>query len=418
MPRQKRSSLVSKQKANKRSCSEHYSHETNVFRKDKTSISSALPKRNMRCQTLEDSCLNDLNCCENSEAAHYVIMDVQFLKGLLKNLLCDVCKSYSLKIDIGEKLGFSRKISIFCTSCDIIKSINFTSRRISDSEGNENQSFDINMRMVQSFLSFGKGYLAMEKFLKSLNYVRSQVKSAYQSNSTITDIDVTFDGTWLTRGHSSQIGVGCVIDLLTGFVMDFLKLCRNAALNVNTQNLRLGTSLRKAVKEWWARGVSLGGKSRGSLKEETIKKLSRYYQNAIRSNKGDVEAMKTAIYATLFHSISTDQKPQHFKCPTGKDSWCFFQAALTRGEVPGPHVKHVKTPLKETHLAKIMPIYQILASNELLQRCIRCVTQNANENLHSIIWGKCSKETSATLRRVTIAVCDAVCEFNFGTKNH
>ncbi|GFW83174.1 uncharacterized protein TNCV_3237211 [Trichonephila clavipes] len=78
--------------------------------------------------------VNDFNC-ENSEAPHYVIMDVQFLKGLLKNLLCDVCKSYSLKIDIGEKLGFSRKISVFGTSCDIIKSSNFTSRRISDSEG-------------------------------------------------------------------------------------------------------------------------------------------------------------------------------------------------------------------------------------------------------------------------------------------
>ncbi|GFU75221.1 uncharacterized protein TNCV_2056641 [Trichonephila clavipes] len=65
--------------------------------------------------------------------------------------------------------------------------------------------------------------------------------------------------------------------------------------------------------------------------------------------------MKTAIYATLFHSISTDQKPQHFKCLTGKDSWCFFQAVLARGEVPGPHVKHVKTPLKETHLAKSSP---------------------------------------------------------------
>ncbi|GFV33995.1 uncharacterized protein TNCV_2613931 [Trichonephila clavipes] len=191
MPRQKRSSLVSKQKANKRWCNEHSSHETDVFRKDEISISSALPERNMRCQTLEDSCLNDLNCCENSEAPHYVIMNVQFLKGLLKNLLCDVCKSYSLKIDIGEKLGFSRKISVFCTSCDIIKSSNFTTRRIFDSE------------------------------VKSLNDVRSQVKSAYQSNSAITDIDVTFDGTWLTRGHSSQIGVGCVIDLLTGFVMDF-----------------------------------------------------------------------------------------------------------------------------------------------------------------------------------------------------
>ncbi|GFS91869.1 hypothetical protein TNCV_1930551 [Trichonephila clavipes] len=38
---------------------------------------------------------------------------------------------------------------------------------------------------------------------KSLNDIRSQVKSAHQSNSAITDIDVTFDGTWLTRGHSS-----------------------------------------------------------------------------------------------------------------------------------------------------------------------------------------------------------------------
>ncbi|GFV85138.1 uncharacterized protein TNCV_4171911 [Trichonephila clavipes] len=59
-----------------------------------------------------------------------------------------------------------------------------------------------------------------------------------------------------------------------------------------------------------------------------------------------------------------------------------------------------------------MPTYQRLASNELLQRCIRCVTQNANESLHSIIRGKCSKEMSATLRRVTVAVC----ELNFGTK--
>ncbi|GFU67946.1 uncharacterized protein TNCV_1364901 [Trichonephila clavipes] len=117
---------------------------------------------------------------------------------------------------------------------------------------------------------------------KSVNDVRSQVKSAYQSNSDITDINVTFDGTWLTRGHSSQIGVGYMINLPTGFVMDFEIMSKRC---VNTQNL----------------------------------------------------------------------------------------AALARGEVPGPHMKHGKTPLKETHLAKIMPIYQRLASNELLQRSIRDV---------------------------------------------
>ncbi|GFX55829.1 uncharacterized protein TNCV_609951 [Trichonephila clavipes] len=185
-----------------------------------------------------------------------------------------------------------------------------------------------------------------------------------------------------------------MIDLLTGFVMDFEIMskrcieCEHAKSGlgensaefscvevygpeikikkeecINHVNKRIGASLRKAVKEWRVRGVSLGGKFRGNLKEETIKKLSRYYQNAIRSNKGDVEAMKTAIYAILFHSISTDQNPQHFKYPTGKDSWCFFLAALDRGEVPGPNVKHVKTPMKETHLAKIMQIYQRLSSN-------------------------------------------------------
>ncbi|GFV61326.1 uncharacterized protein TNCV_445421 [Trichonephila clavipes] len=41
---------------------------------------------------------------------------------------------------------------------------------------------------------------------------------------------------------------------------------------INHVSKRLGTSLRKTVKERRARGVSLGGKSRGSLKEETIKK--------------------------------------------------------------------------------------------------------------------------------------------------
>ncbi|GFU86672.1 uncharacterized protein TNCV_2880921 [Trichonephila clavipes] len=342
MPRQKRTSLVSKQKANKRWCSEHYSHETGVFRKDKTSISSALPERNMRCQTLEDSCLNDLNCCENSEAPHYVIMDVQFLKGLLKNLLCDVCKSYSLKIDICEKLGFSRKISVFCISCDIIKSSNFTSRRIYDSEG-----------------------------------------------------------------------VGCVIGLFTGFVMDFEIMSKRC---IECEHAKSGLGENSAEFHLWYEGhisscaINPIGSSCAMEPEAAALKLwqrseDNGFQYTTLLSDGDA---KTYQYLNTKEVYSPEIKI--------KKEECINHAALARGEVPGPHVNHVKTPLKEAHLAKIMPIYQRLASIELFQRYIRCVTQNANESLHSIIWGKCSKETSATLRRVTIAVCDAVCEFNFGAK--
>ncbi|GFX10177.1 transposable element Tcb2 transposase [Trichonephila clavipes] len=136
---------------------------------------------------------------------------------------------------------------------------------------------------------------------------------------------------------------------------------------INHVSKRLGTALRQTVKDWRVKGVTLGGKKRGSLKE-TIKKLTRYYTNAIRKNKGDIEAMETAIYATLFHCMSTDQKPQHKKCPSGIDSWCFYQSSLARGKKPGFHKDWVKTPINEEYLPKILPIYQRLASSELLSR--------------------------------------------------
>ncbi|GFT52485.1 uncharacterized protein TNCV_14641 [Trichonephila clavipes] len=128
--------------------------------------------------------------------------------------------------------------------------------------------------------------------------IHREIKNVYENGAEITDLSVSFHGTWLTRGHTSLIGVGCVIDMLTGYVVDF-------------------------------------------------------------------EVMRT--------------------------------------------------PINEKFLPKILPIYQRLASNELLERCIRCGTQNANESLHSMIWAKCRKEIFVNKRRVKRAVTEAVCEYNKGT---
>ncbi|GFW37255.1 uncharacterized protein TNCV_5021531 [Trichonephila clavipes] len=311
-----------------------------------------------------------------------------------------------------------------------------------------------------------------------LNYVHNRVQNAYRKldqngSNTITDIAVSFDGTWLTRGHTSQIGIGCVVDNLTGYVIDYeimSKYCptcisaknelgettaefdvwysghKNSCqinhvgtsvaiemkaaakiwsqseacgfryttllsdcdakthkfLNslkiygpdveilkeecINHVNKRLGTSLRNLVKDWRAKGITLGGKSYGSLKETTIKKLTQYYQKAILENKGDIQGMKKSIYATLYHSISTDKNPMHMKCPPGKDSWCFFRRALAKGEKPAPHKFNIRTPINPDYLTKIVPIYQRLASDSFLKGCARCLTQNSNESLHSVIW--------------------------------
>lgn len=38
------------------------------------------------------------------------------------------------------------------------------------------------------------------------------------------NIAVSYDGSWMTRGHSSHIGVRTVIELFTGFILDYIVL--------------------------------------------------------------------------------------------------------------------------------------------------------------------------------------------------
>ena len=42
----------------------------------------------------------------------------------------------------------------------------------------------------------------------------------------VIDLVVSYDGSWMTRGHRSLYGIGCVIDTVTGLVIDFTVLSR------------------------------------------------------------------------------------------------------------------------------------------------------------------------------------------------
>ncbi|GFV57954.1 uncharacterized protein TNCV_3687911 [Trichonephila clavipes] len=82
--------------------------------------------------------------------------------------------------------------------------------------------------------------------------------------------------------------------------------------------------------------------------------------------------MKTAIYASLMHCSSTDKKPMHGKCPEGESSWCFYKRAIAKGE-KGHTVPYLSPQVVE----KIMPVYQRLASDTILERCVAGKTQNS-----------------------------------------
>ncbi|GFY55119.1 uncharacterized protein TNIN_281021 [Trichonephila inaurata madagascariensis] len=75
----------------------------------------------------------------------------------------------------------------------------------------------------------------------------------------------------------------------------------------------------------------------------------------------------------------------------------------------------MKTKLTEEVVAKILPVYQRLASNEVLSRCTSGKSQNTNESLHSVIRSHCPKESFQSKKRLEISVVTAVSEFNFGS---
>jgi hypothetical protein len=68
----------------------------------------------------------------------------------------------------------------------------------------------------------------MKLFAEELQaHVLAAVKVAYAQQDVTAavgeplNVDVSYDGTWMTRGHRSHIGAGFVIDCVTGFTLDF-----------------------------------------------------------------------------------------------------------------------------------------------------------------------------------------------------
>ncbi|GFV58264.1 uncharacterized protein TNCV_4614681, partial [Trichonephila clavipes] len=55
---------------------------------------------------------------------------------------------------------------------------------------------------------------------------------ASRKNQQIIDVSVSYDGTWQKRGHTSNLGLGIIIDILSGLVFDFdlSKYCHNCVV--------------------------------------------------------------------------------------------------------------------------------------------------------------------------------------------
>lgn len=469
----------------------------------------------------------------NGDTPTWVLVDLRQLNVFFMDIECTSCcvqGSLALeKSDNYDRFGFSVKLVLTCKNCSVSHVSSYSSPRSGHGKGDN--SFQVNDIFMLFLSEIGLGHAAMKIFcmlfgMEGLHHKTFQNKQAHLSKVIIDntddvlsksvaiikdaygdfvegsdealDITVSYDGSWQKRGHTSHYGVGAVIDVLTGLVIDYEVLstychacslsatrlggdsadfrqwyeghagecCQNfdgssnameveaakrlwsrslekhnlryvcilsdgdakthQAINklapygqdveikkedcINHAHKRMGTALLKLTKD-----LKLGGKGSGRLTHSKALHLQLYYRFAILNNVGDTDAMRSAIWATLFHCVSTDDAPHHTRCPQGPNSWCFYSKALANGEEPPPHEGNITYFLDAQVAEKMVPVYQRMSDVNLLKRLTKGKTQNANECLHSVIWSRCPKIVFVGKVRLTRAVASAVASFNEGT---
>ena len=176
---------------------------------------------------------------------------------------------------------------------------------------------------------------------------------------------------------------------------------------------RIGTNLRTLKKSRKGQlledGLKISGK--GRLTDEVVDNLQRYYGMAIRSHPNDVAGMYRAIWASLSHSISTDDRPRHEFCPSTPDTWCGYKRVEAGLQESYTH----RNPIPMAIFKELRPLYVRLTDRPLLERCLRGATQNQNESFNSTVWSLCPKTGFCSRSVVEQALNLAVARFNYGS---
>ncbi|CAN7942945.1 unnamed protein product [Ixodes pacificus] len=192
--------------------------------------------------------LLDVNLVSDGDdsGTDFMIVDMSVINSFLGLMPCPECgaKTVTVSKAPGKEYGLCAKLVLACSTCDL-REEQFSSPRV-----------EVNVRAMKAIQSIGKGATALSDFFATMNIShRGLHHKTYQGhinvmvqacNATATEceaasvarikelykdmdsppgnIDVVFDGTWLTRGHNSHVSVGCIIEMYTGLVIDHMVL--------------------------------------------------------------------------------------------------------------------------------------------------------------------------------------------------
>lgn len=192
---------------------------------------------------------------DSADNVSFVVINLDCVNDLLRCVKCKTCGGDVNISKCDREYGLAVKLLITCVNCGDISSA-WSSPRVA---GDQNiNPFSVNILAARAMQSTGNRQTALNDICSAMNishrglhtktwqnYVKkkltpavasaseelmtecaSSVRELYRELGTNIpgNIAVSYDGSWMTRGHSSHIGVGTVIELFTGFVLDYVVL--------------------------------------------------------------------------------------------------------------------------------------------------------------------------------------------------
>lgn len=102
------------------------------------------------------------------------------------------------------------------------------------------------------------------------------------------------------------------------------------------------------------------------------------------------------ILSSFYHCSSSDENSKHHLYQPTKDSWCFYNKAFADNEQPKSHRDmNSQCQLSEDELSLVKEVYDRLAEDDMMLKCLAGRTESPNESLYSRIWSICSKRENA-----------------------
>ena len=186
---------------------------------------------------------------------HFILVHTEKLQDLLRPLACLECSSATLHVISTDTKGYSVQLRLQCEKCGAELSSVHSSPKLPTTDNPTRQPYMINHLAVLAAREGGinqtglmrlttlmniKGGIhhktfssisdrlkeklfgtACDALVEAHDTVRRVYHDLYGASDGPIQLSVSYDGTWKTRGFHSLFGVGFIIEVVTGLVIDY-----------------------------------------------------------------------------------------------------------------------------------------------------------------------------------------------------